>query len=61
MIDQFRTVYRGGTGEIVEKKSRFIATVRCSDDGEPSGTAGRPMRDVVQGAGLRNVLVVVTR
>ena len=25
MIDQFRTVYRGGTGEIVEKKSRFIA------------------------------------
>ena len=100
MIDQFRMVYRGGTGEIVEKKSRFIATVRlveseeealsclealrkkywdarhncfvyiigenqetvrCSDDGEPSGTAGRPMLDVVQGAGLRNVLVVVTR
>ena len=100
MIDQFRTVYRGGTGEIVEKKSRFISTVRlveseeealsclealrkkywdarhncfvyiigenqetvrCSDDGEPSGTAGRPMLDVVQGAGLRNVLVVVTR
>ena len=28
MIDQFRTVYWGGTGEIVEKKSRFIATVR---------------------------------
>ena len=27
MIDQFRTVYRGGTGEIVEKKSRFIASV----------------------------------
>ena len=100
MIDQIRTVYRGGTGEIVEKKSRFIATVRlveseeealsclealrkkywdarhncfvyiigenqetvrCSDAGEPSGTAGRPMLAVVQGAGLRNVLVVVTR
>lgn len=32
-----------------------------SDDGEPSGTAGRPMLDVLQGAGLSNVLAVVTR
>ena len=34
---------------------------RCSDDGEPSGTAGRPMLEVLLGAGLRNVAVVVTR
>ena len=34
MIDQFRTVYRGGTGEIVEKKSRFIATVRLVESEE---------------------------
>ena len=100
MIDQFRTVYRGGTGEIVEKKSRFIATVRlveseeealsclealrkkywdarhncfvyiigenqetvrCSDDGEPSGTAGRPMLDILDGQGIYNVVAVVTR
>ena len=27
MPDAYRIVYRGGTGEIVEKKSRFIATV----------------------------------
>nr|WP_296266233.1 YigZ family protein [uncultured Merdimonas sp.] len=96
----YQTIYRGGEGEITEKKSRFIATVipvneeekalefieamkkkywdathncsayvigergetkRCSDDGEPSGTAGRPMLDVLEGEGLRNVAVVVTR
>lgn len=99
-MDRVKIVYRGGEGEIVEKKSRFIATVcpvnseedavlfiekikkkywdarhnchafilgerneisRCSDDGEPSGTAGKPMLDVLLGAGLHNVCVVVTR
>ena len=100
MLEQYKTVYEGGTGEIVEKKSRFIATVRlveteeealafieemkkkywdarhncfvysvgmnreytrCSDDGEPSGTAGRPMLDVLLGEDIYNVAVVVTR
>lgn len=100
MPDSYRVVYRGGEGEIIEKKSRFIATVRpveteeeaaafiqemkkqywdarhncsafvigeraeltrCSDDGEPSGTAGRPMLEVLLGEGLCNVAVVVTR
>lgn len=96
----YRVVLEGGQGEIVEKKSRFIATVqkaetereaaafieetkkkywdarhncsafvigsrgeltRCSDDGEPSGTAGRPMLEVLLAEGLCNVAVVVTR
>ena len=34
---------------------------RCSDDGEPSGTAGRPMLGVLTGEGLTDVCVVVTR
>lgn len=34
---------------------------RCSDDGEPSGTAGRPMLEVLTGSGVTNVAVVVTR
>ena len=96
----YKVVYEGGSGEIVEKKSRFIATVqpveqeeeavlfingmkkkhwdashncsaftigrnheltRCSDDGEPAQTAGRPMLDVLLGEEIRNVCVVVTR
>lgn len=100
MLDHYKTVYRGGEGEITEKKSRFIATVRlveseeeaqafigamkkkywnathncsayvigehrelmrCSDDGEPQGTAGRPMLDVLLGQEIINVAVVVTR
>jgi len=96
----YNTIYEGGTDEIVEKKSRFIAQVfpveteeevatileqmkkkywdarhncyafvlgetsqisRCSDDGEPSGTAGRPILEVINGKELTNILIVVTR
>lgn len=34
---------------------------RSSDDGEPSGTAGAPMLEVLKGAGLTEVVAVVTR
>ena len=100
MRQSYLEAYKGGEGELVEKKSRFIATVRpvkseaeaaafieemrkkywnashnctafcvgrnneltrCSDDGEPGGTAGRPMLDVLLGEGIHNVCVVVTR
>ena len=93
-------VYKGGQGEITEKKSWFIATVRpvesedeavsfinetkkkywdarhncsafvigkrqeltrCSDDGEPAGTAGRPMLDVLLKENIHNAAIVVTR
>lgn len=100
MLERYKTVYQGRSGEIIEKKSRFIATVRlveteeealsfieemkkkywnathncfayvigehretvrCSDDGEPSGTAGKPMLDVLLGEEMYNTAVVVTR
>lgn len=100
MTGEYKIIYQGGEGEIVEKKSRFIATVasvgteeealsfieamrkkywdarhncfayvigdrnelaRCSDDGEPQGTAGKPMLDVLLGEEIHNAAVVVTR
>lgn len=100
MPESYKFTYIGGSGEIIEKKSRFIATVhpvkteeealsfidgirrqywdashnctaftigknhqltRCSDDREPSGTAGRPMLDVLLGEDLHDTAVVVTR
>lgn len=45
--------YRTGTEEPVAFK--------YSDDGEPSGTAGKPIFDVIAGDNLTNCLVVVTR
>ncbi len=33
----------------------------CSDDGEPAGTAGRPILTVLRGSGLGDVCLVVTR
>lgn len=97
---KIKVLIEGGQGEIMEKKSRFIADVRkveseeeatafieeikkkywdarhhcsafvigqkgqltrCSDDGEPSGTAGRPMLEVLLGEGICDIAVVVTR
>lgn len=95
-----KTVFEGGCGLYVEKKSKFIAHVehvdsveeaqeyieavkkrfwdarhncsafrvgtdqiitRCSDDGEPAGTAGRPILDVIMNHDIYNIVIVVTR
>lgn len=97
---RYNTILTEATGEIVEKKSRFICnlyhiedeaqatayiaalkkehyqarhvcsayilgdgseTIKYSDDGEPSGTAGRPMLDILKGRKLTYTLACVTR
>lgn len=99
MKEEYRTVMHQAEAELVEKRSRFIATVkpvqteneaievleslkkqywdakhnvyayvleenniqRYSDDGEPAGTAGVPVLDMIKKEGLSNLIVVVTR
>ncbi len=103
MLNEYCTISEMGTGEYIEKKSRFLGEalhvesleeaeayiagvrkkyydarhhcfaflvgepgtpeeiIRSSDDGEPSGTAGKPMLEVLTGKGLHNTLIVVTR
>lgn len=100
MGKRIRILFEGGSAEIVEKKSRFIADTcpvnseeeaavflesvrrkywdckhhcsaftvgenheitRCSDDGEPAGTAGRPILERILGSDVHNACVVVSR
>ncbi len=100
MLDSYIKLTKGGEGEIVEKKSRFIGQIvpvdteeeayafiesvrkkhydarhncfafsigdempllRFSDDGEPQGTAGKPMLEVITNSGIHNICIVVTR
>jgi putative IMPACT (imprinted ancient) family translation regulator len=42
--------------EVVE-----VGTERCSDDGEPTGTAGMPIVSAIKGEGLSDVLCIVVR
>lgn len=37
------------------------AILGCSDDGEPAGTAGRPVLEVLKGSQITNVVLTVTR
>lgn len=38
-----------------------ISFIKCSDDGEPSGTAGEPILNVIKKNNLQNILIIVTR
>lgn len=100
MFEKYKTLYKLCETQIIEKKSRFIATSkpiiseeeaqafiyelrkkyndathnvyayrvfennqieRQSDDGEPSGTAGLPILDVLRKENIQNAVTVVTR
>ncbi|HWI64130.1 MAG TPA: YigZ family protein [Symbiobacteriaceae bacterium] len=58
-IEKIRTEHSEATHNCFAFKAG--AVVRMSDDGEPSGTAGRPIFDVLDKQGLSDTVVVVTR
>lgn len=62
-IQLIRQRYPDATHHVPAFLVGFGASViaHCGDDGEPSGTAGRPALAVLQGSGLGDVVVVVTR
>ena len=43
-VEEYRVLLRGGTGEITEKKSRFIATVRCCESEEQAAAFVEEMK-----------------
>ncbi len=60
-VESIRQRHREATHNCYAYVLREGQKSRFSDDGEPSGTAGRPILEVVQKEGLTDVAVVVTR
>lgn len=62
-VDRVRAEFSDASHNVPAFVIGYGATVtaHCQDDGEPAGTAGRPMLAVLQGSGLGDVAVVVTR
>lgn len=61
IIDAARTKYwdaRHNCYAFVTEEGKIS---RFSDDGEPHGTAGKPILEVINGKNLKNILVIVTR
>lgn len=100
MLENYKTISRDSEALIIEKKSKFIATVykvesveqadmymaqlrkkyydathncyayqigeknefqKASDDGEPQGTAGKPILEILKAEDIKNTLICVTR
>ena len=61
-LAEVRAVHRKAAHHVYAYRlENDLQVVRFSDDGEPGGTAGRPVLDVIQGENLDRILVVVTR
>ncbi|GKX27942.1 YigZ family protein [Vallitalea longa] len=61
-LEQIRKKYWNATHNVFAYTIGLKQPIeRCSDDGEPSGTAGMPILEVIRGMDLRNVIVIVTR
>lgn len=62
ILHRIKEMHRDATHNVYAWQIGINKTVqRCSDDGEPGGTAGRPVLEVIKQNGLVNILVIVTR
>lgn len=60
-INEIRALHRQATHNVYAYVLRNDNIMRYSDDGEPAGTAGVPVLEVIKKEGLTDVAVVVTR
>lgn len=60
-VNEIRASHRDATHNCYAYVVRENHMTRYSDDGEPHGTAGLPILEVIRGAGLTDTAVVVTR
>ncbi len=61
VIEQIRRELNDARHHVHAYRIKQDGLSRFSDDGEPHGTAGKPVFDVISGAGLTDVCLVVTR
>ncbi len=60
--DARHVCYAYKVSRLVEEPTvRWVSVTRSNDDGEPSGTAGKPILGRIESAGLDNILIVVVR
>lgn len=60
-IETVKNEYPDATHHCWAYRLRMFGKEKCSDDGEPQGTAGMPILNVIKANGITDVLVVVTR
>lgn len=60
-INEIRAMHRQATHNVYAYVLREDNIMRYSDDGEPAGTAGVPVLEVIKKEGLTDICVVVTR
>ena len=60
-INEIRIMHRQATHNVYAYVLREDNIMRYSDDGEPAGTAGVPVLEVIKKEGLTDIAVVVTR
>lgn len=60
-IEEMRSKYWDAKHNVFAYSIKNGKVIRFSDDGEPHGTAGKPILDIINGSGITDIAIVVTR